>query len=183
MRALSVTSAIKLSGMAICILFAIKTVELIAGITLAGFGIVPRTQAGLTGILFSPLLHANLAHLASNAVPLFCLLILILSNKQYQPGKNLCLIWLLSGLGTWIIGRSNTLHVGASSVIFGLTSFLILSGFLLKNWRTLCVSLFVLAAFGGILWGIVPQDGYVSWEGHLSGAVSGLWAAKKIRSK
>ena len=151
--------------------------------TFAGFGIVPRTQAGLTGILFSPLLHANLPHLLSNALPLYVLLVLILTNKQYQPFRNICLIWLLSGLGTWLIGRSNTLHIGASSVIFGLVSFLILSGFLLKNWRTLCVSIFVLAAFGGILWGIVPQDGHISWEGHLSGALSGLWAAKKMRSK
>jgi hypothetical protein len=87
------------------------------------------------------------------------------------------------GLGTWLIGRdrapdgSPTPHIGASSLIFGLVAYLVLAGFLARRWRTFFVALLVFLVFGGIYVGVLPQDGPISWEGHLSGAVAGVVAA------
>ncbi len=146
---------------------------------LKGFGIWPRTMWGLVGIVFSPLLHAHAAHLMANAAPLFVLLILLFWDKHYYPERTLGLIWLASGVGTWLIGRTDSVHIGASSIIYGLVTYLIVSGLLMRSWRSVLVSLLVLFLYGGAIYGILPQRGPISWEGHLSGALAGFWAATR----
>jgi membrane associated rhomboid family serine protease len=182
-RSSDLADAVMTSLTIVAVLFAVRIVESAFGLPLARFGIVPRTASGLWGIAFSPLLHANLSHLMANAVPLFVLLSLLLSNPRYRPYQTLALIWGASGLGTWLIGRSHAVHIGASSVVFGLAAFLIVAGFLMKSWRSAAVAIFVLVAFGGIFYGVLPKAGPISWEGHLSGAAAGAWiAARTMRS-
>ena len=152
--------------------------------TLAGFGIVPRTVPGLVGIVFSPLLHASPAHLLANALPLFVLLILLFWDRHYYPVVTLASIWFFSGLGTWLIARGSdgglpVVHIGASSIVFGLVTYLIVAGFLMQSWRSAIVALVVLICFGGIFYGVMLHAGPISWEGHLSGALAGIWAAKR----
>jgi membrane associated rhomboid family serine protease len=149
------------------------------GWTLAGFGIVPRTERGLLGIVFSPLLHQSSAHFYANALPLFILLTVLFWDRHYHPWQTLGFVWLGSGLGTWLIGRGDSVHIGASSVIFGLVTYLVAAGLILRSWRSSFVAILVLLAFGGILYGVLPQQGPVSWEGHLSGAIVGVLAAKR----
>jgi membrane associated rhomboid family serine protease len=148
------------------------------GRRLDAWGIVPRTTRGLVGILLAPLLHANFAHLLANAVPLFILLTLLLWDRRYRPWPALAMIWLGSGLGTWLIGRGHTVHIGASSIIYGLAAYLVMAGFLLKSWRSLVVALLVLFFYGGLIYGVLPRAGPISWEGHLCGAMAGLWTAR-----
>jgi membrane associated rhomboid family serine protease len=147
------------------------------GLTFDALGIVPRTLPGLAGVLFSPLLHANFTHLAANAVPLLVLLTLLFWDRHYRPWPTLASIWIVSGLGTWLIGRGGSIHIGASSIIFGLVAYLIVGGLLVRSWRSAFVALLVLLAFGGIFYGVLPQTGPISWEGHLCGAVAGCAAA------
>ena len=165
----------------VLILFIVKGAELALHVSLAGFGIVPRTERGLIGILFSPLLHANVGHLLANSLPLFILLVLLFWDRHYHPWLTLSAIWLISGLGTWLIGRGGAVHIGASSIIFGLATYLIAAGFWMKSWRTVLVAVAVFVGFGGFFYGVLPTNGPVSWEGHLSGAVAGLWAATRNR--
>ena len=152
---------------------------------IGGFGIYPRNAHGLVGILFAPLLHGNLAHLTANAVPLFILLLLLFWDRKYKPGLTLALIWIASGLGTWLIGRAGdaahpTVHIGASSVIYGLVAYLLVAGWRVGSWRSALVAVAVFLAYGGIFYGMLPQQGPISWEGHLSGAIAGIWAACKL---
>lgn len=159
----------------VAVLFAITLADLSLQLGLVRFGIVPRTPSGIWGILWSPLLHAGLAHVAANGLPMFVLLTLLFTNPSYHPSRTLALIWFGSGLGTWMIGRPDSVHVGASSIIFGVATFLIVGGLVLRSWRPLFVAVFVLVAFGGIFYGVLPQSGPISWEGHLSGAIVGVW--------
>jgi membrane associated rhomboid family serine protease len=69
--------------------------------------------------------------------------------------------------------------VGASSLIFGLVAYLIVAGFLMGSWRAVFVAAAVLFFFGGIFYGVLPQAGPISWEGHLSGAIAGVWAGRR----
>lgn len=149
------------------------------GFTLDGLGIRPRQAPGLIGVLFSPLLHANWVHLAANALPLLVLLTVLFWDRRYRPGSTLVWIWVVSGLGTWAIGRPDTLHVGASSIVYGLVAYLIAAGILMRSWRSAFIALAVGVAFSGIWYGALPQEGPVSWEGHLCGAVAGVFAARK----
>lgn len=141
------------------------------------FGILPRTAPGLVGIAFSPLLHANGTHLMANALPLLVLLFLLFWDRHYYPARTLALIWVASGAGTWLIGRGGSVHLGASSVIYGLVTYLVAAGFLLRSWRSVLIAVGVLLIYGGIIYGVLPQRGPISWEGHLCGALAGIWAA------
>ena len=174
----TVGEAVETSAICVGVLFIVGFFKFFLGFPLQAFGIIPRTLWGLVGIACSPLIHASPAHLMANAVPLFVLLTLLLLDKRYYPVRTLGLIWLASGLGTWLIGRP-AVHIGASSIIYGLLIYLIASGFMMKSWRSAFVALLVLICYGGIIYGVLPQRGPVSWEGHLSGAVAGYWAALK----
>lgn len=175
--------AVQAAAPLISIMAILKLVELFAGISFAGFGILPRIPEGALGIMTAPLLHGNLAHLLANVGPLFVLLVLLFWDRTYRPARTLTMIWVASGLGTWLIGRSHapdgslTPHIGASSLIFGLVAYLIVAGVLAGKWRSFGIALLVFLVFGGIYVGVLPQDGPVSWEGHLSGAIAGVLTA------
>jgi len=175
--------AVQAAAPLIAVMSLLKLAELLTHTSFAGFGIVPRDPRGAIGILTSPLLHGNLAHLFANIGPLFVLLVLLFWDKTYHPARTLAMIWLASGFGTWAIGRATgpdgelTVHIGASSLIFGLVAYLLVAGILAGKWRTFLVAVVVFLVFGGIYVGVLPNDGPVSWEGHLSGAVAGLLAA------
>lgn len=153
------------------------------------FGVRPRNLWGLDGILFSPLLHGGLAHYFSNLLPMIVLGGLLFANPNYKPWRSLLLIWLFSGAGTWIIGGSGTNHIGASGVVFGLVTFLITAAILLRSWRSAIISIAVFFMYGGVLFGALPpllnseMESHISWECHLSGAIGGVIAAWRVRSR
>jgi membrane associated rhomboid family serine protease len=176
-------AAVETSATVIGVLFLIRAAEVTFHLPLGQLGIVPRTIAGLPGIFFSPLLHASMTHLVANSLPLFVLLALLLGNRQYHPGRSLALIWGASGLGTWLIGRGHSVHLGASSIVFGLAAFLIVAGFRMKSWRSAAVAIFVAVFYGGIFYGALPHAGPISWEGHLCGALAGIWTGRDSGSR
>jgi membrane associated rhomboid family serine protease len=141
--------------------------------SLDSFGVTPRTLVGLVGIPAMPFLHANLGHLLGNTVPLFVLLAL-LAGSQARSWEVVAAVVLLGGLLLWVFGRPAT-HIGASGLIFGLITFLMLSGVLEKRLVPLAVCVVVGFLYGGtLLWGILPRFGsHISWDGHLAGAIAG----------
>ena len=162
-------------------MFAMFYINVFMAGRLNAFGIAPRTFPGLAGILFSPMLHYNLAHLTTNTISLFLLLVFLYSHREYKADHALLSIWILSGVGTWIIGRP-AIHIGASSLVYGLVVYLIVGAWWLRSWRSMFIAIFVLVFYGGIFYGVLPQPGIVSWEGHLSGAVAGFLAARYYHS-
>jgi membrane associated rhomboid family serine protease len=165
------------SAVLVSFLFVVEFLDWIFPFPFDLFGIVPRTSHGLIGVALSPLLHLNAAHLLANAIPLFVLLVLLFWDGRYRPEETLFWIWFGSGLGTWLIGRGESIHIGASSIVYGLVAYLIAAGWSVRSWRTALVALLVFVFYGGIFHGVVPQQGPVSWEGHLCGAVAGVWVA------
>ncbi|EAR12548.1 hypothetical protein PI23P_07980 [Polaribacter irgensii 23-P] len=151
-------------------------------IPIAKFGIVPRTTHGLIGIFTAPFLHSGIRHLLSNTVPLITLLIIL--NTVY-PTKTVAVflfITITGGLLVWIFGR-NANHIGASGLIYGLVAFLVVNGILEKKYIPIFISIAVGAVYGGLLWGIFPSvRSYISWEGHLFGAVAGVLIAFLLKN-
>jgi membrane associated rhomboid family serine protease len=155
---------------------------------LKNMGIYPRTIHGLIGILTSPFIHADLSHLIANSTGILILGTVFASLEGSRFKYIIVPIFLLSGLGTWLIGRSGSVHIGASGVIYGLLGYLLFAGIFTKKLSTIAVSILVLFLYGGAVWGIFPLIGqpYISWEAHLSGFIAGIitaWseAGMKIR--
>jgi membrane associated rhomboid family serine protease len=149
----------------------------IPGLRLEDYGIMPRTTAGLIGILTAPFLHANLAHIINNTIPLTVLLVLLAGSRAASWAIVLSIV-LLSGALLWLFGRP-AIHIGASSLIYGLVAYLFVSGIREQRFVPMAIAVLVGFLYGGTLAsGILPRWGsYISWEGHLLGAVAGALVA------
>ena len=180
-----ISSALKYASIFIVVFWIIQLLQLI-GFDFHSYGVLPRTKNGLIGVFTSPFIHGNIQHLIANTIPFFILSFLLFISHFKKGIVYLVLIWITTGFFTWIIGRSSW-HIGASGIIYGLATFLVTSGILSKNWKLILVSITVFVLYYGLIWGIFPSERGISWEGHLSGFLSGIiWAfvfKNKLRNK
>ncbi|MBM0742701.1 rhomboid family intramembrane serine protease [Phormidium sp. CLA17] len=143
------------------------------------FGIIPRNLIGLRGILFAPFLHANLAHLIGNTIPFITLGWLIMLREISDFFVVSVISAVVGGFGTWLLGSSG-IHIGASGVIFGYLGYLLSRGYFERKPLSIAMSLFVLVLYGSLIWGLLPFQYGISWEGHLFGFFGGVVSAKLL---
>jgi membrane associated rhomboid family serine protease len=141
-------------------------------------GIRPRDVDQWWGILAAPLLHGGLAHLLANTVPLVVLgwLVLLRGIGTFLSVSALAVV--LGGLGVFIFGDPRTIHIGASGLVFGLLGYLLLRGYFERSLSSVIISVIVAVLYGGALFGVLPGQRGVSWEGHLFGFLSGVAGAR-----
>lgn len=140
-------------------------------------GIVARHLDGLDGVLWAPLLHDGWGHLAANTVPVALFGFLVMAGGFRQWLAVTATIWLLGGLGVWLLGPSDSHTVGASGLAFGWLSFLLVRGMFTRSVGQLVLAVVLLVLYGGTLWGVLPSTPGVSWQSHLFGAFAGVLAA------
>jgi membrane associated rhomboid family serine protease len=174
------THVVVLGGF-IALMWAVEIVDqvLFRGVlrtTLDVYGIVPRLPLGLRGILFAPFLHGSFAHLISNTVPFLVMGWLVMARRTSDFFWVTLISALVSGLGTWLFG-SPGFHIGASGVVFGYLGYLLMRGYFERSAIAVAISLFVGTLYGSILWGVLPFQYGISWEGHLFGLIGGGLAA------
>lgn len=160
----------------------IKLMEISLDMSLAEYGLRPRDTKQWFGIITMPFLHSGFKHIFANSTSFLVLgsmLFYFYSNKSMQV---LGLSWLLTGVLTWIIGR-DSVHIGASGIIYSFAGFIFFSGLLSKNIRLMAISLIVVFMYGSMIWGMFPQNTNISWEGHLAGFVTGVILASIFRPK
>jgi membrane associated rhomboid family serine protease len=143
-------------------------------------GIVPRNVIGLRGIVFAPLLHGDLAHLMANTVPLGVLGWLVLVRGRETFWKVTGAIALISGLGTWLIGPSNSIHIGAIGLVFGYLSYVLFRGWFERSASGILLSIFIFSLYGSLIFGVLPLRSGVSWQMHLFGFIGGAIAARYV---
>ena len=147
------------------------------------FGLVPRTKWGVLGVFSSPFLHGDWWHLIANSVPL-----LFLGSLTALRGKKIFIsvsvtIAFISGIALWCVGRPAS-HIGASGLIFGYFGYLIGRAWFERTFGAIFIALITVFLYGGMIWGILPRNPNVSWEGHLCGLIAGiLVAAADCRTK
>ena len=158
----------------------IGVVELVNGSMdhqLNAWGILPRTVHGLAGIPLSPFLHGSFSHVISNAVTFLGLGGLVgLRGRQVLFRVSLIVI-LIGGAGVWAFGRSAT-HIGASGLVFGYFGYLVARGWYERRFGSILVAIGVIILYGGLILGVLPTQGLVSWEAHLFGLIAGVLAAR-----
>ena len=160
----------------VAIMWLVKIIEVLFHLDFSFLGVKPVSPEGIPGIFLFHFIHGDWEHLFANTIP-----ILVLGSVLYyfyRPIANrILLILILSvGLLTWC-GARGGVHIGASGLVYGLTFFLMLSGFIRRDKKLIIISLVVVFLYGSLVWGLYPKyaiENNISWEGHLSGFVMGI---------
>lgn len=158
------------------LLWIIQGANFILGNKLCVLGVIPRKLYGLLGIVFSPFIHHGFNHVFFNSIPLFVLLSSLLAFGIPAAVCTTVTIMILSGLGVWLFGR-NAIHVGASGVIMGYMGYVLYNAYYTGSVSSVVVGVLCFYYLGSILFSIIPTDASSSWEGHLFGLLSGVFAA------
>jgi membrane associated rhomboid family serine protease len=161
----------------VALLWVVEAIDAATGDALNQYGVQPRDGEGLLGIIWSPLLHLDFAHLGANSVPALVLLFLTLLSGIARGVLTTAIIWVVGGLGVWVFSPSNTVTIGASGLVFGWLVYLMVRGFVSRRVGEIVLGVVLLLVYGGILLGVLPGQPGVSWQGHLFGSVGGLLAA------
>jgi len=164
------------------VIWAVKIFEITMDLSLVEGGVYPRRISGLKGILFSPTIHGDWKHLLDNSLPAFFLSLALFYFYRDIAYRIWLLIYFIGGILLWAVGRE-AYHIGASGLIYGLATFLFLSGVIRKVRSLMAISLLVVFWYGGMVWGLLPFDYEVSFEAHITGAVSGIILAILYRDQ
>ena len=144
------------------------------------YGIHPRDVDGLAEVLAAPFLHVGFGHLLSNTVPFAVMGAAIALGGLLRVALVTLVVALVSGLGTWLVAPSNSVHLGASGVVFGYATYLVARGLLSRRLTELAVGTLVAVVWGvTLLQGLLPQE-RISWQAHLFGAIGGVIAASLL---
>lgn len=163
------------------VLFVVELVDAATAVDLDANGIEPRQVDGLDGILWAPMLHADWQHLFANLMPGAVLCFLVLMTQRFLIVT--AIVWLVSGLGVWLFAAPYTVTVGASGIIFGWLTFLLVRGLFNRDLWQILGGVVLFLIYGSLLWGVLPSNPFVSWQAHLFGAVAGVLAAWFLASR
>jgi membrane associated rhomboid family serine protease len=146
------------------------------------FGVYPRTFQGFRGVFLTHFIHSDTSHLFNNSIPLFVLLCSLFYFYKEVAYKVLLVGGFFTGFLTWMIAR-DSYHIGASGIVYLLFSFVFFSGIIRKHYRLVALSLIIIFLYGSMIWYILPIKDGMSWEGHLSGFLTGFLFAIIYRKK
>ena len=164
----------------IALMWLAEIVDTLADHRLDGYGIEPRDDDGLIGIVAAPFLHDGFGHLISNTIPLLAMGLAIAFAGARRVLLVTAVVALVSGLGTWLIAPASTLHIGASGLVFGYATYLLSRGVFNRDLLELAIGAVVAVVWGGaLLGGLLPEEG-ISWQGHFFGALGGVLAARLL---
>ena len=141
------------------------------------YGVRPRTLVGLRGIFFAPFLHGGFGHLMANTIPFLLMgwFVLLRGTREFVIVTVITAV--TSGLGAWLFGATNSVHIGVSGVIMGYFGYLLMRGYFERSLTAVLWSIFIIVLYGGLLWGVLPGQNGVSWQSHLFGFLGGGLAA------
>jgi membrane associated rhomboid family serine protease len=158
------------------IMATVEVINMLTARSLVQFGISPRNLLSLPFIFTAPFIHGDFLHFLSNIVPLgvFSFLMLQHGKTRFYMITITCI--LVTGISVWLFARSAT-HVGASGLIYSYFGYLLFAGIISREIKLVFISIGVGFLYGGMIFGVVPMNPYVSWESHLFGLLSGIMCA------
>lgn len=161
----------------LAVLWAVQIINWASGNRLVSFGIHPLDFSRFWGIVPAPFIHVNFSHLIANTPAVAVLLFLVALSGQKAVWASTVVTTIVAGVGVFFFGGENTVHVGASVLIYGWAVFLAVRGFFTRSIPEILLGIVVLVVYAGLFWGILPNQPGVSWQGHLFGGVGGAMTA------
>ncbi len=165
------------------LLWVLEAVDVVSHGSLDSLGIVPRQPGQLWDVVPAAFVHFGFAHVAANSLPLLVLGFFAALGGIARFLSVSLLIIVVSGLGVWFIAPAHSNTAGASGLIFGLFAYLLIRGFVDRRPLDIALGALVAVVYGSILWGVLPDNGHVSWQGHLFGLIGGVLAAFAFRRR
>jgi membrane associated rhomboid family serine protease len=167
----------------VLLMWALEVVDTALDNRLDQGGIIPREAEGLDGVIAAPFLHVGFGHLIANTLPFVAMGLVIGLEGPLRLLGVTAIVAVISGLGTWLIAPADTIHLGASGVVFGYATYLIARGLFNRRPAEIAIGAVVTVLWGGaLLAGLEPQQG-ISWQGHLFGAIGGVVAARALSER
>lgn len=164
----------------LAVMWVSESVDAVLGGDLDSLGIRPRSTEGLVGIVLAPFLHVGFGHLIGNTVPFVVLGALIALSGLARVLAVTAVVAVVGGIGTWLVAPAQTVHLGASGLVFGFAAYLVARGIFDRRVRSIAIGLLVTVVYGTtLLFGLLPREG-ISWQGHVFGAVGGVVAARLL---
>ena len=142
-------------------MWVVFSIQFFLGIDITRFGILPRTGWGLVGILTAPLIHGNSVHIISNTIPLLFLGWTLFFFYEDIAKKVFVICYFLTNALVWLFARQS-LHIGASGIVYGIAFFLISYGFFKKDFKSLIISAVIIFFYGGMVYGLFPNQPGIS---------------------
>ena len=161
----------------LCLPWIIFAIEEGLGFSLHFLGVLPRTSKGLIGIFTHWLPHGSLDHIISNSLNLWTGAFLVFLHYRKIAFEVTAYLIIATGLWVWVGARGDTYHIGSSGLVYAFSGFLIAGGLLSKDRRLMAVALLAIVLHGGIMYGLLPVDPKISFEGHLFGFLAGILIA------
>lgn len=166
------------------IMWLVFSIQFFYGFDFGIFGIRPRVASGLIGVLVAPLIHGNYHHLLSNSIPLLFLGSVLYFFYERIGGTVFFRCYFFTNLLVWLLSPRDSYHIGASGLVYGITSFLIFFGLIRQDFISMFVAIVVFLIYGGaFIYGVIPADPRISWEAHLAGALVGAFTAFNLAPK
>ena len=129
------TNGLLLVAAMVTLMWILEVVDVAADHRLDNYGIHPRDVDGLPEIFAAPFLHAGFGHLVSNTVPFLAMGAAIALGGLMRVALVTLIVAAVSGFGTWLIAASNSVHLGASGVVFGYATYLVARGIFSRRLR------------------------------------------------
>jgi membrane associated rhomboid family serine protease len=170
-------------GLMVALLWLLEVVDQASGNSLDQYGIHSRTGQGLLEVFTAPFLHVGWAHLSANTLLFFVLGVIVLLDGWRRWLVVTLWVVLASGLTVWLIAPAGTVTLGASGVVFGWLTYLIVRGFYTRAPGQVALGVVLFLFYGGVLLGVLPTGTLVSWQAHLGGAIGGILAASRQRRR
>ncbi|WP_433251228.1 rhomboid family intramembrane serine protease [Streptosporangium sp. CA-135522] len=164
-------------------MWAIEVADYVLPADFDAYGIRSWNLEGLGGIFLAPFLHAGFGHLMANSLPLLILGFLAALRGIGRFLAASLIIIVVSGLGVWFTSSPTTVTVGASGLVFGYFGFVLARGLFDRRAFDIVIGIGVAVAYYSIIWGVLPGEAGISWQGHLFGLVGGIVAAWVLRRK
>ena len=164
-------------------MWVVESIEWVLQISFAQWGVMPRDPAHLLGILTSPFLHGEWSHIISNSLPFFVLSAILFLGYRKVSYTVFISIYVLTGIAVWTLARGGTFHIGASGLVYGLFGFVFFSGIFRADIKSIGIALIVGFFYGGMVWGVMPNQPGISWESHLFGVIAGAVLAFVYRKE
>lgn len=178
-----VVRAVIVVGTLLVLMWVVELFDQATGNSLDPLGIVPRQLDSLDNILLAPWLHFGWLHLIGNSGPFLVLGVLTYLSGAVRWLVTTVVSTITSGLTAWLLAAAGTITAGASGVVFGYLTYLLVRGIFTKKPSQIIVAIVVFLLYGGVLLGVLPGAPGVSWQAHLGGAVGGVLAAYLLHSK